>query len=186
MSRRAVFLDRDGTLNTERSFVSSEGELEVLPGVVPALRSLATAGFALVVLTNQSGIARGLFDECDLARIHAALHASLERLPAAYFHCPHHPDAGDGPYTRACPCRKPKDGLLRQAIEVLDLDPRGSWLVGDSARDLLPARGHGIHTVLLHSGKPVEPERQALLAAGAPPNFECADLAAAARRILAG
>jgi D-glycero-D-manno-heptose 1,7-bisphosphate phosphatase len=185
VSRRAVFLDRDGTLNTERGFVTGPDELEVLPGVLDAVRALDAAGFALVVLTNQSGIARGLYGERDLARIHEVFHDRLEGRIRAWLHCPHHPTEGGGPYTFDCPCRKPADGLFRQAIDLLDLDPRRSWLVGDSARDLLPARGHGVRTVLVRSGKPNGEQRALLARENFVPDLECDDLAAAARAILA-
>ena len=100
-----MFLDRDGTLNVERNFVRAPEEIEVIDGVIPALRQLADAGFALVVVTNQSGIARGYLDESTLARVHGRLHGLLEGLPLAYLHCPHHPEQS-GRYGIVCTCRK--------------------------------------------------------------------------------
>jgi D-glycero-D-manno-heptose 1,7-bisphosphate phosphatase len=184
MSRRAVFLDRDGTLNVERDFVRAPAELELLPGVVPALHRLRAAGFRLVVVTNQSGVARGYFDEAALARIHERLHALLDGLPLAYLHCPHHPSAGGGGYTRACVCRKPSPGLIDRAAALFDLDLGGSWVIGDSARDVLLARARGMRSVLVHSGKPVEDARRDLARAGYRPDHECPDLPAAVERIL--
>ena len=184
---RAVFLDRDGTLNRERGFVARPDQLEVLPGVPEALAQLARAGFALVVLTNQSGVARGLYTEADLARVHAALHARLQGLPLAYLHCPHHPEPGSvGPYRRQCACRKPAPGLLRQAQELLGLELAGSFLVGDSARDLLPAKDTAVGTVLLRCGKPWQEQLELLREAAAPPHHVAADLPDAARWILQG
>lgn len=174
----AVFLDRDGTLNREVGFVDSPEALEVLPGVPAAVRRLHDAGYRIVVVTNQSGIARGLYGERDLARIHEALHRALGGLPLAYLHCPHHPEGAHG-YGGACTCRKPGPGLLHQARELLGVAFAGSALVGDSARDLLMARGLPLRTVLVHSGKPAAAERQALRSAGVAPDHEASDLAAA-------
>ena len=180
---RAVFLDRDGTLNREVGFVTSPRELEVLPGVRDALHRLHAAGWRLIVVTNQSGIARGLYGERELAAIHARLHRELDGLPDAYLHCPHLPDGGHG-YGGACACRKPAAGLLHQAQALLGVPFAGSALVGDSARDVLMARGLPLRTVLVHSGKPAAAERAALRAAGAAPDHEAADLAAAADWLL--
>lgn len=181
---RAVLLDRDGTLNREVDFLRRVEDLEVLPGVVEALQRLDAAGYVLAVLTNQSGIARGYLDEVALARIHEALHERLQRLPRAYLHCPHHPDGGHG-YGGACACRKPLPGLLHQAQQLLDIEWRGSVLIGDSARDLLPARGLPLTTIHVRSGKPFAAEREALRAAGSPADHEAEDLAAAVDWLLA-
>lgn len=176
---RAVFLDRDGTLNRERGFVTKPEELEILPGVVPALQALRAAGYRLVVVTNQSGIAHGLYGEHDLARVHEALHAGLAGLPDAYLHCPHHPDV-DG----ECGCRKPAPGLLLQARELLGIRFEGSVLVGDSARDLLAGRVLSLRTFLVRSGKPWREELAHLAAAGVAPDEVCDDLAAAVDLVL--
>lgn len=185
MNRRpAVFLDRDGTLHRERGFVRRPIDLDVFPGVVQALRRLRGAGFALVVLTNQSGVARGLYDEAMLARVHEELHERLQRLPRAYLHCPHLPEAA-GPYGGECGCRKPAPGLLHTACELFDLRLRGSFVVGDSARDLLMARGLPVGKVLVRSGKPWEEELARLEEAGVGPVHVADDLAAAAAWIVA-
>lgn len=183
MKRPAVFLDRDGTLNREIDFVTSPDQLELLPGVVGAVHRLHGAGFSLVVVTNQSGIARGLYDEGTLARVHHRLHAELDGLPSAYLHCPHLPDA-EGPYGGECPCRKPAPGLLHQARELLGVSFEGSFLVGDSARDVRMARGLPVRTVMVKSGKPWRDQLEKLRAAGAQPDWLCNDLPAAADWIL--
>lgn len=181
---RAVFLDRDGTLNREVSFVARPEQFELLPGVPAALARLQAAGFALVVVTNQSGIARGLYTETDLARVHERAAALLPGLVRAFVHCPHHPDE-TGPWGGACACRKPKDGLLHQAKELLGLDFEGSYLVGDSARDVLAARDLPVRTVYVHSGKPPHEELQKLALANYRPHHEADDLAHAVDWILA-
>jgi D-glycero-D-manno-heptose 1,7-bisphosphate phosphatase len=176
--RRTVFLDRDGTLNAEVGFVAQPAQLRVLPGARDAVRRLDGAGFRIVVVTNQSGIARGLYTQRDLAAVHRALHEALDGLPEAYLHCPHLPEGGHG-YGGACACRKPAAGLLHQARELLGIDFVGGALIGDSARDLLMARGLPLRTVLVRSGKPADAQRAALRDAGFPPDFEAPDLHAA-------
>lgn len=181
---RAVFLDRDGTLNAEVGFVRHPSELKILPGVPAALRRLRAAGFRLVVVTNQSGVARGLYSEAELAEVHAALHRNLEELPAAYLHCPHLPDGGHG-YGGPCACRKPGAGLLHQARELLGVAFEGSALIGDSARDLLMAKGLPIRTVHVGTGKPVAGQLEELRAAGFQPDHHADDLGGAADWLLA-
>ncbi len=181
---RTVFLDRDGTLNREQGFVTKPQELEVLPGAADAVRRLHDAGFRIVVVTNQSGIARGLYTESDLAAIHDVLHERLLRLPTAYLHCPHHPEGSFG-YGGACVCRKPAAGLLFQAKELLGVAFEGGALVGDSARDLLMARGLPLRTIHVRSGKPVQHERAVLAHEGLSVDHEAADLAGAVDWLLA-
>lgn len=176
---RAVFLDRDGTLNREVGPVARPEQLEVLPGARAALQRLRAAGFALVVVTNQSGIARGLYTEADLAAIHWRLAADLGDLVGAWLHCPHHPDL-PGPHGGPCDCRKPAPGLLHRARVLLDIAFLGSYVVGDSARDLLMAKGLPLRTVHVRSGKSPEHERAALRAHDFRPTAEADDLAAAA------
>jgi len=180
-ARPAVFLDRDGTINREVDFLARPRELELLPGSAEAIARLNERGFAVVVVTNQSGIARGLLDEARLADIHARLEAALAehgaRLDRILF-CPHHPSAGRPPYRRRCDCRKPAPGLLRRAIAELRLDPRASWVVGDSARDVQAGAALGIRGILVESGKEI--------GADVPPGTLVApDLARAVDRVLA-
>lgn len=176
--KRTVFLDRDGTLNREVGYVRNPAALEVLPGSRAALQRLHDAGYRIVVVTNQAGIARGLYGQHDLAAIHARLQAEVGGLVDAFLHCPHHPEGGHG-YGHGCACRKPGAGLLLQARELLGCEWPGSAIVGDSARDLLMARELPLQKVLVHSGKPVEVERELLRAANLAPDHEAADLTAA-------
>ncbi len=183
--RPTAFLDRDGTLNREVDFVRSPEQLVVLPGVRDALRRLRAAGWRIVVVTNQSGIARGYFSEHDLAAIHRRLHAELDELPDAYLHCPHHPDGGGG-YGRVCACRKPGGGLLHEAAALLGADLAHGAVVGDAARDVLMAAGTKLRTVLVRSGKPAEQQLAQLAAKGAAPDLVADDLPAAVDWLLAG
>jgi histidinol-phosphate phosphatase family protein len=179
-----AFVDRDGTLNREVDFVRTPDQLEVLPGARAALQRLRDAGWRIVVVTNQSGVARGYFDEATLARIHGRLHAALAELPDAYLHCPHHPDGGGG-YGGRCACRKPGGGLLHQAAELLGADLAAGAVIGDSARDVQMAAGTALRTVLVRSGKPAAAQRAELQQAGCTPDHEADDLAAAVDWLLA-
>lgn len=181
---RVAFVDRDGTLNVDVDFLRRAADLRLLPGAREAVQELAAAGFTIVVVTNQSGIARGFLDEAELARIHAALHDALDGLPRAYLHCPHHPDAA-GPYGGACACRKPADGLLRQAANLLGLPLADAVLLGDSARDLLMAPDVPMCRIHVQSGKPAAHELAQLRDAGITPDCSARDLREAVAWLLA-
>lgn len=145
--RPAAFLDRDGTLIRDAHFLRDATQVELLPGVTAALRSLRNAGYALVVVTNQSGIARGMLREEDYAATRIRLDELLAdagvRLDASY-HCPHHPDVS-GP----CDCRKPGTGMHRQAAQELNLDLANSLYLGDRWRDVAPALELGGRGILV-------------------------------------
>jgi len=184
--RPAVFLDRDGTLITELGYLGDPDALELVPGAGAALALLGRAGFARVVVTNQSGIARGLFGERDLERVHARLREALAAEGGGLelvLSCPHHPAIGAPPWRRVCPCRKPEPGLILEAARRLDLDLGRSWIVGDSARDLEAGRRAGVgHRVLVLTGKGAA-TRASLSPAELDDVVVVADLGAAARFI---
>ena len=151
----AVFLDRDGTINEEVGYLDHPEKLRLIPGVAGAIRRLNTAGFKTVVVTNQSGVARGFFDEGVVAAIHARLEELLRAEGAlidGFYFCPHHPTAGKGDYLRACPCRKPEPGLLLQAIAELQLDPLRSFMIGDTLKDIEAGARAGIRGILVRTG----------------------------------
>jgi UDP-glucose-4-epimerase GalE len=147
--RRAVFLDRDGTLNVDPGYLRRVEDLEVLPGVAEALHELKRAGYSLVVVSNQSGVGRGIIDPTVLPRIHDALDALLRPKGAAiddFELCIHHPEAG-------CNCRKPRPGLLTGAARRLNLDLSRSWMVGDKTVDIGAGTAAGVRgSVLVRTG----------------------------------
>jgi len=155
MSRRAVFLDRDGTLIEEAGYLDRLERLILYPYTIDAVRVLNRAGFAVVVITNQAGIARGLVEESFVGEAHRYMAARLEAGGArvdAFYYCPHYPNGSVQPYAHACDCRKPQAGLLRRAQEDLDLDLTRSFMVGDRWHDVQAGQAVGACGVLLRSG----------------------------------
>jgi len=176
---RAVFLDRDGTLNREVGYIGDPASLELLPGVPAALARLAAAGFALVVVTNQSAIGRGVYTREQVDAVHARLKKELLASGVALagiFVCPHAPEDD-------CDCRKPRPGLFLQARDALGIDLAGSWMVGDTVKDMAAARAAGVHPLFVTTGWG-ERDRADAIAAGLPGDDVVPDLAAAAARIL--
>jgi D-glycero-D-manno-heptose 1,7-bisphosphate phosphatase len=153
--RIAAFLDRDGTLNEEVNFVRTPEQLTMLPGAAASVRALNDHGIVVCVISNQSGVARGLFTEKDLVPIHTRLERELEREGAwidRIYYCPHHPTEGKPPYNIVCSCRKPETGMLRQAAQEFDLDLRRSFVVGDRIVDIQAGRTAGATTILVMTG----------------------------------
>lgn len=148
MPKPAILLDRDGTLIEERHYLSDPSRIAIFPGAIEALSQLSRAGYALVIVTNQSGIGRGLFTEDQLEIVHRHLEELLAaggvRLDGIY-HCPHAPD-------QACDCRKPLPGLVRSACADLDLDPARSWVIGDKPADVALAMNTGARPILVLTG----------------------------------
>jgi heptosyltransferase-2 len=143
-----VFLDRDGTLNEDTGYVKSPGELKLLPGVGAALARLARAGGRLIVVTNQSGVARGYFTSRDLEAIHARLRLLLAEdgvTLQGLYHCPHHPDD-------RCPCRKPAPGMVNRAVAEWQVDLSRAYVIGDSVRDVELAKQVGATSLLVMTG----------------------------------
>lgn len=160
--RPAAFIDRDGVINRERHYVHRIEDFELLPGVAEGLGMLRDQGYVLVVVTNQAGIARGLYSEQDFQQLTAHMHRVLNDAGAsvdAVYHCPHHPTAGQGDLARACSCRKPEPGMLLQAASDLQLDLRRSVLIGDKGSDIQAGRRAGLAScVLVRSGHAVTEE----------------------------
>lgn len=182
----AVFLDRDGTICREVDYLADPGGLELLPGAAAAIAAFSAAGFEVVVITNQSGVARGLFDEQGLELIHQRLRELLAADGAhldAIYTCPHHPNEGSPPYRRACDCRKPLPGLLLRAASERHLALESSWMVGDDLRDVEAGRAAGARPILVATGKGAAARARAL-EEGRPVEHFMADLAACLPLIL--
>lgn len=166
MGAKAAFIDRDGVINEERDYVHRVEDFRILPGVVEGLRLLQEQGWALVVITNQAGIARGLYTEADFQRLTAHMLAQLRRDEIridGVYHCPHHPTAGFGEYLRDCDCRKPRPGMLLAAARQLDLALADSVIVGDKDSDLEAGRAAGLQAcVLVESGHAPGPRARAM------------------------
>lgn len=178
--RKAVFVDRDGTLNEESGYLFRKEECRFIPGAIEAVAQLAQAGFLIVVVTNQSGIARGYYQEADLDELHRFMSSAIVArggAVAGWYHCSHHPDYPVE--SGQCDCRKPLPGLLHRAAADLGIDLAASWMIGDKLTDIEAGRAAGCRTILVETGY------GAAEASGAPPGIlVCADLLAAAAYIL--
>ena len=181
----AIFLDRDGTINEEVSYISRPEQLKLIPGAAEAIRRMRDAGYRIVVITNQPVIARGDCTMAELLRIHDHMEIELSREGAfidGIYVCPHHPDKGfegERPELKvACGCRKPHDGLVRQAVRELNLDLNRSWMIGDRTSDVQTAHNCGVRSVLLRTGNGGSDQR-----CSAAPDHVFDDLLAAARFI---
>lgn len=165
MAHKAIFLDRDGTINIDHGYVHQIDDFQFIEGVGKTLKTLQERGYLLVLVTNQSGIARGYFSEAQFEQLTEWMDWSLDEdygvvLDGIYY-CPHHPE-GKGEYRQECDCRKPKAGMFIQAIQDLNIDPAKSYMVGDKLEDLLAAEAAGVkHKVLVRTGKPVTTEGEA-------------------------
>ncbi len=145
MKRPAIFVDRDGTLIEEVNFLSRVEDLIVFPFTPPAIRSLKDAGFLVIVLTNQSGIGRGIYTVDDMHAVHDAIQAEVGGLIDAFYFCPHLPDEG-------CTCRKPNLGMIEAAQADFDIDMSGSWMIGDKNLDVWIAENAGINIAMVMTG----------------------------------
>jgi D-glycero-D-manno-heptose 1,7-bisphosphate phosphatase len=161
MGRRALFLDRDGTLVHPRHYPTRPEELRIFEGVAPLLQRFQRHGWLIVLITNQSAVARGYLSENELGYLHACVAADLGqqgvRLDAVY-HCPHHPEGTVAPYNVACECRKPAPGMLLRAARELAIELGRSWFVGDILDDVEAGRRAGCRTALVDLGTEAAPD----------------------------
>jgi len=151
----AVFVDRDGTINFEVDFLSSPRQLHLIPRSAEAIRELNELHIPVVVITNQSGIARGLYSEDDLRLVHSSMDVLLHATGAKvleYYYCPHHPTEGIASYVQDCDCRKPKPGMLNSAKKKYGFDLRRSFVVGDKCIDLQAGKAVGATTIQVATG----------------------------------
>ncbi|MGE3513098.1 MAG: D-glycero-alpha-D-manno-heptose-1,7-bisphosphate 7-phosphatase [Vicinamibacterales bacterium] len=155
MTNPAVFLDRDGTIIDEVGYLDRPERVMLFPFATVAIRALNRAGFRVIMVTNQSGIARGFFDEATVQAVHAHIAERLAEGGAhldAYYYCPHHPDGRVAPYAGPCSCRKPARGLIERAVRELSVDPARSFTVGDRWLDVKLAQNVGGRGILVRTG----------------------------------
>ena len=151
----AVFLDRDGTINEEVGYLSRIEQLELFPATFEAIQMINESGMKAVVVTNQSGVARGFFDEGFVNAVHAKINEMLREKGAfidRFYYCPHHPTKGNGVYKTDCDCRKPEPGMLLKAAEEMDIDLSRSYMVGDMPKDIQAAMRVGVKGVIVRTG----------------------------------
>lgn len=155
MPHKALFLDRDGVINKDAGYISHPAEVVFTPGIFEFCRRAHDIGYLLIIVTNQSGIGRGLFSERDFHDLMCWMQERFEKEHAhiaEYYFCPHHPEAGRGQYKIECECRKPKPGMILHAAEDWKIDLKSSLLVGDQPRDIEAGRAAGVGRVELFSG----------------------------------
>lgn len=153
--KRAVFIDRDGTISEEVGYINHASRFRLFPYSAAAIKLLNENDWLAILTTNQAGVARGYFSEDLIKTVHERMTASLEndgaRLNAIYY-CAHHPSVGEPPYRFDCDCRKPKSGLLTRAAQDYDIDLSESWMVGDRYSDVQLARNAGVKSMFVMSG----------------------------------
>ena len=155
MKRRAVFMDRDGTISEEVGYVNHPSRYRVFPYSAEAVRLLNEAGWLAILVTNQAGVARGYFTEDVITAVHGVLTGELEKQGArldAIYYCAHHPTVGDEPYRFDCDCRKPKPGLIERAAREFEIDLAQSWMIGDRYSDIELARNAQVRSAFVLSG----------------------------------
>lgn len=182
--RKAIFLDKDGTLIEDVPYNCDVSLIRLMPGACEGLRRLQATGYALIVVSNQPGVAHGFFSTEALHRVETALRALLadeEIRLNGFYYCPHHPDGRMTGYATVCDCRKPSPGLLTQAVSDYAIEPQASWMIGDILHDVEAGRRAGCRTILIDNGH----ETDWRLGIHRWPHAIAADLDAAADIILA-
>jgi D,D-heptose 1,7-bisphosphate phosphatase len=151
----AVFLDRDGTINEEVGYMDSLEKLKIIPEAFESIRLINQNGMKAVVVTNQSGVARGFFSEDFVQTVHVLIQKQLKARQAfidAFYFCPHHPTEGQGVYLQTCNCRKPAPGLLFKAADEMEIDLGRSYMIGDMPKDIEAAKRAGAKGILVRTG----------------------------------
>lgn len=149
MDKKYILLDRDGTVIYDKHYLHDPDEVELLPGAIEGLKAMVAMGFGLAILTNQSGVGRGYYDEASVNACNGRMAELLKPHGITFdgvYHCPHTPEED-------CHCRKPKPGLMEQAVEALGFDPAESFMIGDKEADMGVGRNTGATTILVRTGK---------------------------------
>jgi D-glycero-D-manno-heptose 1,7-bisphosphate phosphatase len=155
MNQVGIFLDRDGTVNFEVEYLSSVSDLKLIPGSSTAIKEANQLGWKVFIITNQSGVARGIISEIDLEKIHQILQATLAQDGAsldAIYYCPHHPEIGESHYRKECDCRKPKAGMIDRAAKEFKIDLTKSFVIGDKMIDIQTGNNCGAKSILVLTG----------------------------------
>lgn len=155
MKKPAIFLDRDGTINEEMGYINHPSRFVIFPFVAQSIQIFNQLGFVVVIVTNQSGIAREYFTESMVMELHEKLIREMKEQNAridAIYYCPHHPTEGKGKYKKNCTCRKPLPGMIESAVKDLNLDLAGSYMVGDRYKDMVFARNLNIKSAFVMTG----------------------------------
>lgn len=153
--RPAVFLDRDGTINLEKDYLYKTEDFEFVPGAAEAIHALKEAGYLVVVVTNQSGVARGYFTMADVLHLHEHIQSALNKFNTAidaFYICPHHPERGLGDFLQNCDCRKGQPGMLLQAARDCNIDLSSSYMVGDKLADIEAGESAGCTPIMVLTG----------------------------------
>lgn len=152
---KIIFLDRDGTMNEEVNYLYKPEDLRILPGVAEAIGLLRSAGYRIVVVTNQAGVARGYYTCQDVEALHQYLNEQLKKEGAwvdHFFYCPHHPVHGLGIYQKECDCRKPGTGMFAMAEQYYEIDRSRSYMIGDKLLDVEAGNRYGVKGILVGTG----------------------------------
>lgn len=155
MPNKAIFFDRDGTLNVDVHYLHDPADFVWVDGAIEAIRWANEHGYLVIVVTNQSGIARGYYDEAAVHHLHDWMNTELEKHNAhidAFYYCPHHTEGKLPAYTKSCDCRKPAPGMILRAIAEHDIDPAASWMFGDAESDVAAAENAGVRGVRYAGG----------------------------------
>ena len=155
MPNKAIFFDRDGTLNVDVHYLHDPADFVWIEGAIAAIRWANAHGYLVIVVTNQSGIARGYYDEDAVHHLHEWMNSELAAHGAhidAFYYCPHHIEGKLPAYTKSCDCRKPAPGMILRAIREHDIDPAASWMFGDAASDVAAAENAGVKGVRYMGG----------------------------------
>lgn len=189
MNKPAVFIDRDGTINEQMGYINHLSRFRLIPGVPEAIRLLNENNFLAIIVTNQSGVARGYFPISLVREVHSFMEESLKNAGAfvdGIFFCPHYPTGKVSEYTIECDCRKPKTGLIDQALDSFDIDISRSYMVGDHSTDMELAHNCGLKGIMVKSGYGLGEVKYVLPQMALRPSYIADDLLDAVNRILEG